>query len=694
MKKHCNLSPWRQLLALLTLALLMAGSAPAQNSPPESLAYQGYLTDGAGNALASTNAQNYTVLFRIWDCLTGGANGGPSELWGEQQTVTVNKGYFSVMLGQGNQIATNEPHSSTLSSLFAFNNSDIKPRYIEMTVVGIGVNGGDVTLAPRLQFLSSPYAFASTYAVNADSAVNANNLANAAGTPLVSSSGSTVTVAGNLTDASETVSGSLTVANQANLNGGVVVQGSPTAPGAALGVANVSGPQINAGVWANLSGSDGGFGLFGGNMYMDYNGGRNFKYVNSNGSIGAMGFAVNYPSWNQASVITSGTTSSSAGGLFSPTSIATFTSAGNVGIGTVSPVSKLEVNGLISSDSDINIRAYPGRLTIGGTGSGFGVITAQTGVLTINEGSWANVKIPNGNVSIGGATENIAPLEVWSSIGANFGPPTWYFSITSPSATAWTKLTSGSLPANLSIAAGQGILALGFYVSSDARIKNITGRSDSEHDLQTLMGIQISDYTMVDKIANGNRAYKKVIAQQVEKVYPQAVSRTTNEVPDIFEESEGKAGWIRLTKHLEPVLRVGERVRLISDQADKLYEVTEVGTDGFRVAEPLNGRVFVHGRQVSDFRTVDYDAIAMLNVSATQELAKRLEKVEAREAHLAELEQKASQIAELEQQVSDLKKMVQQLAAASKTGKLAADEPAPASPAARSTPITTASLGN
>jgi len=32
--------------------------------------------------------------------------------------------------------------------------------------------------------------------------------------------------------------------------------------------------------------------------------------------------------------------------------------------------------------------------------------------------------------------------------------------------------------------------------------------------------------------------------------------------------------------------------------------------------------VFVYGREVSDLRSVDYDAIAMLNVSATQQLKK------------------------------------------------------------------------
>ncbi|WP_262708345.1 hypothetical protein [Chryseobacterium sp. CH21] len=37
----------------------------------------------------------------------------------------------------------------------------------------------------------------------------------------------------------------------------------------------------------------------------------------------------------------------------------------------------------------------------------------------------------------------------------------------------------------------------------------------------------------------------------------------------------------------------------------------------------LKGKLFVYGTEVSDLRTVDYDALSMLNISATQELVKK-----------------------------------------------------------------------
>jgi len=50
-----------------------------------------------------------------------------------------------------------------------------------------------------------------------------------------------------------------------------------------------------------------------------------------------------------------------------------------------------------------------------------------------------------------------------------------------------------------------------------------------------MSGIEIADYSHKDMTTNGNRTNKKVIAQQVETVYPQAVSKSTDAVPDIYQ---------------------------------------------------------------------------------------------------------------------------------------------------------------
>ena len=133
-------------------------------------------------------------------------------------------------------------------------------------------------------------------------------------------------------------------------------------------------------------------------------------------------------------------------------------------------------------------------------------------------------------------------------------------------------------------------------------------------------------------------------------------------------------------------MKKGERVRLIGKNNEGIHEVLEVAEDKFRTEFAADGdEVFVYGREVKDFRNVDYDAIAMLNVSATQELNHRLEKqaadlvAQAKEmskqsARIAELEQdrlaQATRIAELEKQASEIAMLKQQMTALQAGGRL------------------------
>ncbi len=187
--------------------------------------------------------------------------------------------------------------------------------------------------------------------------------------------------------------------------------------------------------------------------------------------------------------------------------------------------------------------------------------------------------------------------------------------------------------------------AWGVYVSSDARIKDIQGRSDGAADLATLSQIEITDYTFKDAIANGSDPLKKVIGQQVEAVYPQAVKHVTDVVPDIYQKAAVIDGWVELATDLQ----AGERVRLIGEETEGIYEVLEVTPDAFRTDFVADGEaVFVFGREAQDFRKVDYEAISMLNVSATQEINRLVEQqaveIEVLNTRLAALEQAANSV--------------------------------------------------
>jgi hypothetical protein len=195
----------------------------------------------------------------------------------------------------------------------------------------------------------------------------------------------------------------------------------------------------------------------------------------------------------------------------------------------------------------------------------------------------------------------------------------------------WDNINDATLNWNLSIFASHGILADQFVAGSDARIKDVVGVSDSGSDLTVLQQIVVTDYRYRDWRDKGRGVIKKVIAQQVEKVYPQAVSTQTGVVPDIYQKAAINDGWVKVATNL----KMGERVRLIGEKAEGIHEVLEVAEGKFRTDfKPEGDQVFVYGREVKDFRTVDYDAIAMLNVSATQELKREVDVLRAENARL------------------------------------------------------------
>ncbi len=218
------------------------------------------------------------------------------------------------------------------------------------------------------------------------------------------------------------------------------------------------------------------------------------------------------------------------------------------------------------------------------------------------------------------------------------------------------------------------MFAASYVVFSDARIKNVVGRSDGVTDLATLMGIEVTDYTHKDVIQKGAGKHKKVIAQQVEKIYPQAVNKSSGPVPDIYKHASVKDGWVQLATDL----KAGEKVNLSSETGDGTHDVLQVRDGAFRVALPPSvSKVFVYGREVKDFRAVDYEALAMLNLSATQELARQVEALRKSEARIAELEQKTSHLAALERKVAELEKLLARVVELRKDERPAAEAPAP-----------------
>lgn len=619
--------PWRRLaLALLCLLVLMPSGVQAQASasPPERMAYQGFLTDGAAVPLGNSAPKNYDIIFRIWN--DPAASGAANRLWAEQQTVTVDKGYFSVMLGEGGPYSS-EPHG-TLSAVFAA--ADASDRYVEFTVRGIGTGGADVTIQPRLRLLASPYAFL---------AKSAGKIVSSAGTDLVTSSGNAVNVTGNLSlIGSLNLNGTLAgngagLTNLPNIDASKIIGVLGTAQ-----IPSLDASKITSGVFAkaqipNLDASNITSGSFivpgielqsfariDGTHYLELGYGVAGKAPGA-GQIGYGTYTA-----NTLDIVGGGTNTTSN------RKVKIWAESGTVFTGGI------QVRGGAPGANGTNNNGYA---FIGNSGDpDSGMFNTAAGQVEFYANGIERMRIAGSRVGIN-TTSPRAPLDVTGSApytenDVQLGEIDFFDGFGYDG-------TAGSSFSNLfSIVADQYVGAMGYVATSDRRIKKEITTSSREKDLAAIQQLRVAEYRMVDTISHGAARRKGFIAQEVEKVIPGAVSQSVNFIPDIFAlatnvsyAAPAKTLTLSLSKAHD--LKVGERVRLHLDNDRRDLNVAKVLSPYEFVVEGCEQsprKVFVYGREVSDFRTVDYDHIFTVGVGAIQELARR---VDAQSAELADL---------------------------------------------------------
>lgn len=193
MKNNISFTLKVPALCWLFSVFLMITATQADQNPPDKLTYQGFLTDQDGVPLGNSAPINKTVIFRIYDMALSGVI-----KWAEQQSVTIDKGHFSVLLGQGTAVAGPWP-----SLPIVFTGVDASERYMQITVDG-------TDLLPRLQFLSAPYALL---------AKSANQVVDPSGTPVLSTGTRSIGINISVTPSSALDVGGVITATGLKING-------------------------------------------------------------------------------------------------------------------------------------------------------------------------------------------------------------------------------------------------------------------------------------------------------------------------------------------------------------------------------------------------------------------------------------------------------------------------------------------
>ncbi len=306
------------------------------------------------------------------------------------------------------------------------------------------------------------------------------------------------------------------------------------------------------------------------------------------------------------------------------------TTNGNVGIGlnAPTPTNKLQIGSVGATGFATN------DLAIGNGTNALGIL--QTNSSTYIGSTTDIVLMPrnsgHGRVGIN-TTSPRAPLDVLDFVSLSSS-----YSYFNRGGYPNGVLDCNGCQSAASIIVSNAVEANEFDAYSDRRIKDIVGISNSKKDLDIINALQITDYTMKDKVRYGNKQYKKVIAQEVEKVYPQLVSEHTDFIPNVYQVTskveKTSGGYLLSFPNKHTISNDAKKLRVLLDEEDGMKDYTIVSIPSeyqvlIDASELKTGKAFVYGEEVNDFRTIDYEGLTTLNISATQELSKQLKKQQA-----------------------------------------------------------------
>jgi hypothetical protein len=624
-------------LVILAAFLAPATRAQANNKPPGKMTFQGFLTDISGNPLGLSAPTNVTVLFRLYKNALGTA--ATDKLWAEQQVVTIDRGHFSVLLGEGTAtgISGDPVNSADLSGFFL--GADASDRFLGIQVAGLS------EVAPRMQFFAAPYAHL---------AQNANNLVSPNGTPILNAS-----IAGNIGIGTTAPERKLTIGDDTINGSEAMLRFESRSPG---------GSSQRAWEIGVPGGSESAPGKFYSFIIDDLGSGTGPEFMIKWGT----GF-VGIGTTNPASLLdvngtitalnhTGGTFTGNGSGLNSLNAASLTGTIDSARLpATITGDRTFADNVSFTYGKRLDLGSGATRANIDNGVIGYGVFDANSlnivGGGTGSDNSRRIVIYSQGGVYLNGhlgiwRPNPRCPLDIqygaYNSVG-------WYAYL-NYNGTGGAYYNQAALP--YSILADYRVGAQEFNAFSDRRIKEVVGASDTKEDLALIKRLKVTDYRMRDAAMEGRSIRKGFIAQEVEEIIPAAVTKGTNWIPNVYAnaiEVKLDAGHRRLALTMTNAhgLKEGEKLQLITDAGKFEALVGSVtATNKFVINDWTNSvtKVFVFGKEVDDFRSLNYDRIFTTGIGAIQELASRLD-------------ERSAQVNAMERKISELQKTVEKLVA-------------------------------
>jgi hypothetical protein len=129
-------------------------------------------------------------------------------------------------------------------------------------------------------------------------------------------------------------------------------------------------------------------------------------------------------------------------------------------------------------------------------------------------------------------------------------------------------------------------------------------------------------------LSKGNSTVYGFIAQQVKEVIPHAVEFVKDIIPNIYKRATCSSNIITLENDVSQELNINDNIKIYDEFGkDDMYNITEINENTIKIDKDINSsNVFVFGKEIEDFHTLKKDYIFTLNVCATQELYKLIQK--------------------------------------------------------------------
>ena len=304
---------------------------------------------------------------------------------------------------------------------------------------------------------------------------------------------------------------------------------------------------------------------------------------------------------------------------------------GNVGIGTTNPTEKLHVEGTTYINGACTATSFSG------IGSG---LTGTASGLTANIANNVNITLKSGG--------------------------TYYLTMAGGEGAGNKDL--GQDTALSYNASTHTLTAESFNATSDIRVKTNIQTIVSKTALDQINQLEPKSYQFYDN----DTTHFGLIAQEAEQIIPEAVdSGGTKMIPSIGEicklinggktivlDAKTTKDMVPTTLEFDDLSGNKQSVGIESFEGDKYIHLKE------SIEKHLNNglTVFVHGHEVQDFRSINYNTIVAVSIAATKELTKELGQTRAElNETRTELNETRAELGQTRTELNELKKLVEQL---------------------------------